>query len=213
MPRRRSMVSSIPTTSGPLSANVATNNPKRMRLAPRLDQTARLRTRWYDWNVGRRLSPTARSTVLTMRRPGARRAPTSKTWTCRHTGRENSGANGVRSAQCQGQEQHVTTSWLKWSSALAQKGLHIPCLAVGPWGRLGVGPGLEPAADRPKQVLGRLRRMTVQACLKHQVDPIACQYFDTTPGRRGHHVPGIFPTNFLAGFTGLPPQIRNFWPP
>ena len=45
-PRRRSTVSSIPTTTGPAGANARTNSPSRMRLAARGDQTARLSTRW-----------------------------------------------------------------------------------------------------------------------------------------------------------------------
>ena len=45
-PRRRSIVSSIPMTSGPSPANVATSRPSRTRLASRLDHTARFSTRW-----------------------------------------------------------------------------------------------------------------------------------------------------------------------
>jgi hypothetical protein len=41
-PRRRSIVSSMPTTSGPVGANVATSRRNGMRPAPKPDQTARL---------------------------------------------------------------------------------------------------------------------------------------------------------------------------
>ena len=46
-PRRLSRVSSTPkTTSGPSGTKVSTSNPNRMRLASRLDQLGRLRSRW-----------------------------------------------------------------------------------------------------------------------------------------------------------------------
>jgi hypothetical protein len=41
-----SRVSSTPITNGPLGTNVFTSNPRSTRLASRLDQLARLRTRW-----------------------------------------------------------------------------------------------------------------------------------------------------------------------
>ena len=45
-PRRLSNVSSMPKTSGPSGTKASTSSPNRTRLASRLDQTARLKTRW-----------------------------------------------------------------------------------------------------------------------------------------------------------------------
>jgi len=101
-PRRRSIVSSIPTTSGPVGANVVTSSPSRMRLTPRLDQTARLSTRWYDWKVRRRLTPTTRRAELTRRRPGVRIAQTMRPATGRHVRLENKRAKGASSAMMSG---------------------------------------------------------------------------------------------------------------
>src|SRR3954463_13482989 len=97
-PQRRSIVSSIPTTTGPSGTNTATSQPSRMRARACPDQRARLSTPWKRAKSApsRRLSTD--SAALTVRRPGARTVPAARTRTRSQVGRVKKAVNGV--SQC-----------------------------------------------------------------------------------------------------------------
>src|SRR4051812_3074091 len=93
-PRRRSIVSSMPTTTGPSGAKAASRRCSRRSAAARPGQRFRSSTRWSSVKVGARPSPTTRSIAATVRRPGARMAPATRTSAWRQVGRVRPVMNG-----------------------------------------------------------------------------------------------------------------------
>src|SRR3954465_5186448 len=77
LPRRRSIVSSMPSSTGPLGAKAAIRRPSSRRAAVRPSQAARVSTRWELGNRRSRPRPTIRKRLVTVRLPGARMAPIS----------------------------------------------------------------------------------------------------------------------------------------
>jgi hypothetical protein len=74
---------------------LSTSTSKSTRPACRVDQEARLKTRWERQNRRSSPSPTALRAEATVLLPGASIAPAKSTWTCWKTLIENSGANGA----------------------------------------------------------------------------------------------------------------------
>ncbi len=97
-PHRRSIGSSRPTITGPRDAKDRIRWPSRRRPPSRALHGARLRTRWKSVKCRSRAWPVIRSTLATVRRPGARMAPTSSTWTCSQERWTKSGAKVMISA-------------------------------------------------------------------------------------------------------------------
>src|SRR3954454_24060653 len=93
-PQRRSMVSSMPTTTGPSGTRVATSTRSRRWATARADQRAALRTRWGTAKLVDCSRPVTRRAAATVRRPGASRAPATRTSTWRQTAAVKQGANG-----------------------------------------------------------------------------------------------------------------------
>jgi hypothetical protein len=94
-PQRRSIVSSIPTTTGPSGTNTATSPRSRMRASDRPDHRARLSTPWKRAKSAPSRRPSTDSTAVTVRRPGARTAPVARTRTRSQVGRVKTAANGA----------------------------------------------------------------------------------------------------------------------
>jgi hypothetical protein len=74
------------------------SHPNSTRLAWRADQVARFNTRWYVVKRRSVANPITREAAVTVRAPGARIAPRSKSCACRHTRCENSGAKEAKTA-------------------------------------------------------------------------------------------------------------------
>src|SRR3954468_9038908 len=94
-PQRRSIVSSIPTTTGPSGTNTATSQRSRARAIDRPDQRARLSTPWKRAKSVLSRRPSTDSTAVTVRRPGARTAPVTRTRTRSQVGLVKKAANGT----------------------------------------------------------------------------------------------------------------------
>src|SRR6266446_10134796 len=93
-PQRRSMVSSNPITTGaPDGTKVFTNKITSWRAAARGDHAARLKIRWKVQKSGSHSRPRERGVAETVRRPGAKMAPASRTRTFDQVGRVNRSAN------------------------------------------------------------------------------------------------------------------------
>src|SRR3954454_2565243 len=97
-PQRRSIVSSIPTTTGPSGTNTATSQRSRAWASDCPDQRARLSTPWKRAKSVPSRRPSTDSTAVTVRRPGARTAPVTRTRTRSQVGLVNKAANGA--SQC-----------------------------------------------------------------------------------------------------------------
>src|SRR3954449_1137654 len=69
VPQRRSVVSSMPTTTGPSGTKVATSTRSRRWATARADQRAALRTRWWTAKPADRSRPVTRRAAVTVRRP------------------------------------------------------------------------------------------------------------------------------------------------
>src|SRR3712207_5534741 len=78
-PQRRSMVSSMPITTGPLRTKAVTRSVNRQRAEARPDQRFRLSTRWKLVKVVLCRSPMMLRAEVTVRRPGARIEPATST--------------------------------------------------------------------------------------------------------------------------------------
>lgn len=94
-PRRRSMVSSMPTATGPFGTKAATSSPSRQRAAARPDQRLRLSARWSLANPAAPRRPTQLSAAATVRQPGARMAPAASASRLAQVGRVTHPANGA----------------------------------------------------------------------------------------------------------------------
>ena len=92
-PQRRSIVSSSPRITGPRAAKTSMRRPSRIRLPARGHHAARLRMRWAFTNRRSCARPMMRRMLDTVRRPGVRIAPISRSCACRHERWTNSGAN------------------------------------------------------------------------------------------------------------------------
>src|SRR3954469_957505 len=87
-PQRRSMVSSIPITTGaPTGTKTFTNKHSNWRATPRGDHADRLRIRWKVQKSGSHSRPRMRSVAETVRRPGAKMVPATRTRTFDQVGR------------------------------------------------------------------------------------------------------------------------------
>src|SRR5215208_1245893 len=86
-PQRRSMVSSMPITTGPLGTTAVIRSVSRQRAQARPDQRFRLSTRWKLVKVVFSRSPMMLSAEVTVRRPGARMDPATSTSRFCHVGR------------------------------------------------------------------------------------------------------------------------------
>src|SRR3954447_295551 len=93
-PQRRSTVSSMPTTTGPSRTRVATSTRSRRCATARADQRAVLRTRWWTAKLAVRSRAMTRRAAVTVRRPGASRAPATRTSTWRQIAAVKHVANG-----------------------------------------------------------------------------------------------------------------------
>src|SRR5436190_11568090 len=97
LPRRRSMLSSIPSSSGPVGTNAATSNFSSRRAANRLSQTARFSTRCQVTKCRSWRSPMMRRMLHTVRWPGTSSAPSSSICACCQVRAcTNTGANATR---------------------------------------------------------------------------------------------------------------------
>src|SRR5919107_3215722 len=94
-PQRRSIVSSIPTTTGLSGTNTATRQRSRARAKDRPDQRARLSTPWKRAKSVPSRRPSTDRTAVTVRRPGARTAPVARTRTRSQVGLVKKAANGA----------------------------------------------------------------------------------------------------------------------
>src|SRR3954452_5645351 len=104
LPRRRSIVSSMPNTTGPVGAKASSSRPNSRREAARGLQATRLSTRWEVVKRRSRPSPAIRNRLVTVRLPGARMAPISSSSAWRHVRCcENTGAKArMRAAKRSG---------------------------------------------------------------------------------------------------------------
>jgi len=94
-PQRRSMVSSMPITTGPCGTKRASRRANICRANARLDQRFRLSTRWKVLKSGASRRPMMLSAAVTVRRPGVRMAPLIRTSTCCQVGRVKWMANAA----------------------------------------------------------------------------------------------------------------------
>src|SRR3954452_17042721 len=106
LPRRRSIVSSMPSSTGPLGAKTAIRRPSSRRAAARASQAARLSTRWSLVNRRPRPGPAIRKRLVTVRLPGARMAPISSSSArrqvrcCTNTGAKVRMGEAKRAGRC-----------------------------------------------------------------------------------------------------------------
>src|SRR3954466_6820473 len=84
-PQRRSIVSSRPITTDPCGTRAATRSSRSRCAMAREDQRPRLSTRWETANPASWSRPMTRSAAVTVRRPGARTTPATRTRTWRQT--------------------------------------------------------------------------------------------------------------------------------
>src|SRR3954451_2168859 len=95
-PRRRSMLSSTPTTSGwPFGTNAVTSRPSRIREPCRPDHATRERNRWNRLKPWSDAPSTARRAAQTVRRFRHSNAPVASATAFNHVGCVNSAANGA----------------------------------------------------------------------------------------------------------------------
>src|SRR5688500_9215296 len=94
-PQRRSIVSSIPLITVPSGTKVPSRRCSRRLAAARLDQRFRLSTRWKLVKPVTARRPRMLRAEVTVRRPGARRAPASSTSRFRQVGPVNRASNGA----------------------------------------------------------------------------------------------------------------------
>ena len=94
-PFRRSIVSSMPTTTGPSGTNVATSRSSRTRAAASALQRAALSTRWKREKPVSPPLPTARSPEATVRAPDASSVPAPSSHSRSKVGRVNTRRNGA----------------------------------------------------------------------------------------------------------------------
>src|SRR5215204_6020308 len=86
-PQRRSIVSSMPITTGPFGTKAVIRSVSRQRAEARPDQRFRLSTRWKLVKVVVSRSPMMLRAEVTVRRPGARMEPATSTSRFCHIGR------------------------------------------------------------------------------------------------------------------------------
>src|SRR5919107_4335234 len=86
-PQRRSIVSSMPITTGPFGTKAVIRSVSRQRAEARPDQRFRLSTRWKLVKVVFSRSPMMLRAEVTVRRPGARMDPATSTSRFCHVGR------------------------------------------------------------------------------------------------------------------------------
>src|SRR5918998_1425180 len=94
-PQRRSIVSSMPITTGPFRTKAVIRSVSRQRAEARPDQRFRLSTRWKLVKVVFSRSPMMLRAEVTVHRPGARMDPATSTSRFCHVGRVKRGWKGA----------------------------------------------------------------------------------------------------------------------